>query len=152
MNPDWPGACFDHYESFLGSPAGWQVSLFDGETKIQLLRFGGLFDGCDVLCSIGFAQFSTRVSPHIHQEVVMAVDEAIVESAAILVSALFYIGSTISTIPLRASRGGLSKGHPEFAQTYPKDAIYFTGPTPFPDGFREVNQSSTAGRVLGNVH
>lgn len=146
MDIDWPGACYDHYERFLGKAANRESYRLDG-TSLQILRYDGVFDGCSVLCTVGFAHFSRRRDPTIHEEVVMAVDCESETAGRLLAMTLFYIGNCINAVPVLGSKGGIHELDGEFVKKYHKDAIYFTEPFPFPKEFADCRCTNLIGKI-----
>lgn len=150
MNPNWPDYCFEHYERFLRKASAREIYSLDN-TSLQIWRYEDVFEGCSVLCSVGFAQFSSRLNPDRHEEIVVAVDSDTDAAMKILATTLFYLGESVSAIPVLGSKGGVVELDSDFVERHHKDAFYFTEPFPFPDEFQNVSGSGASGSIFMGV-
>lgn len=148
MHSSWPLICRDHYENYLGPPSSFDMFSLDHGSTLQMLRFEDLFDGCTVLCSVGFSIFITMVDEETHQEAVLVADREPETCSNLFAITLHYIGEHLATIPLFTSKAGISDLDRQFAAQYGKNAFYFTKPLLFPEGFDTVSVGGVEGEFF----
>lgn len=129
----------DHYEKYLG--VFEERYIFKSEERmpsIQLLQYGNVFEGCKTYVTIGLSNFAYIISGV--YEVVMVVDDDFEDSSTILANALFYVINNTVKLDRGTYIEGIKNINEEFSIKHNKNAVYFTEPYAFPDGFSEINK------------
>ena len=126
---------YDHYEKYLGDMLG---ADFYPDQNLQLMGFQDAVEGCLTFGTMGLSLHKKELGSCC--EAVLTTEEDLDTCAEIFVKVLSYIIAHCLPLNKGMTIGGIDGLKPEFYRAYHKSALYFTEPTMFTGGFREIGE------------
>ena len=125
MPKDWGQCYMNHFKSYFGDPvAKRDFGQNTTSPPIRILTFDDVFEGCQVFCSLGFAQYAEVVGTV--SEALIAVDDGWDDVPTLLANALFGIVQHSMHFGAGVVIQGLENIQPQFADVYQKTGLFFT--------------------------
>jgi hypothetical protein len=145
---NWGSAFYDHFAKYHGGePKKRSIYKQSEETpSIQILRYENVFEGCTVFSSLGISNYVSLLGTV--AEASLVTDFAPDESESILANTLFHIINEKIEFGRGVSINGVSNINKEFSKAFDKNALYFTTPYAFPEGYERVITPGATGEGL----
>ena len=143
MGTSWGELYYDHYLKYLKEPSSVRKHIQESDKpKIQILEFANVFDKCTTLCSLGLSHYEKDID--IISEACLVTDFDPVTSSMVFANTLFYLVQNKIQIGRGVSITGIDRIAQKFSSNTRKNALYFTTPFCFPDGFDIVKSADIA--------
>ena len=127
-------AIFEHYEKYLGEMLGADSYP---DQSIQLMGYQDAVENCLTFATMGLSLHRKEIGSCC--EAVLTAEEDFDSCADLFMKVLSYIIAEGLPLSRGMAIGGIDSLNPVFFGKYHKSALYFTEPTMFTGGFRQVN-------------